>query len=190
MGELSGIPSENLGKNWPYLRGQYNATNYSSHGKILIIIFPQAEWRVEETQPPKEWPQNGAVKFSNYGTRYREGLDLVVKDININIKGGEKVNTHPKVTFQKQSFRTFVSYTAHKKFMNTSTTAESVASFILEGRYLENQTSWAVEILKYFISHGPLTDWHIVQNKTSKWPLKSLHNTTAHFFPGLHGSEL
>ena len=73
-------------------------------------------------------------------------------------------------------------YTAHKKFMNTSTTAESVASFILEGRYLENQTSWTVDILKYFISHGPLTDWYIVQNKTSKGPLKSLHNTTAHFF--------
>ena len=32
------------------------------------------------------------------------------------------------------------SYTAHNKFMNTSTSAESVASFILEGRYLENQT--------------------------------------------------
>ena len=31
-------------------------------------------------------------------------------------------------------------YTAHKKFMNTSTSAESMASFILEGRYLENQT--------------------------------------------------
>ena len=34
-----------------------------------------------------------------------------------------------------------ITYTAHKKFMNTSPSAESVASFILEGRYLENQTS-------------------------------------------------
>ena len=34
----------------------------------------------------------------------------------------------------------FFMYTAHKKFMNTSTSAESMASFILEGRYLENQT--------------------------------------------------
>ena len=31
-------------------------------------------------------------------------------------------------------------YTAHKKFRNTSTSAESVASIELEGRYLENQT--------------------------------------------------
>ena len=122
MGELSGIPSENLGKNWPALRGQYNATNYSSHGKILIIIFPQAEWRVEETQPPKEWPQNGAVKFSNYGTRYREGLDLVVKDININIKGGEKVNTHPKVTFPQKiiSYICFIYQWCHKRNISSS----------------------------------------------------------------------
>ena len=62
-------------------------------------------------------------------------------------------------------------HTAHKKFMNTSTSAEFVASFILDGRYLETQTSLDVEILKYFISNGPLTDWHIVQNKTSKLPL-------------------
>ena len=32
-------------------------------------------------------------------------------------------------------------YTAHKKFMNTITSTESVASFILVGWYLENQTS-------------------------------------------------
>ena len=34
-----------------------------------------------------------------------------------------------------------MTYTAHKKFMNSSTSAESMASFILEGGYLENQTS-------------------------------------------------
>ena len=63
--------------------------------------------------------------------------------------------------------------------MNTSTGAESAASFILEGLFLKNQTSWAVEIFNVFISHGPLTELHMVQNKTSKLPLKSLHNTTA-----------
>ena len=29
--------------------------------------------------PPKEWPQYGVVKFDNYQTRYRPGLDLVLK---------------------------------------------------------------------------------------------------------------
>ena len=63
--------------------------------------------------------------------------------------------------------------------MNTSTSAESVASFLFEGRYLESQTSWAIEILNDFVSHGPVTELHMVQNKTSNLPLQSLHNTTA-----------
>ena len=63
--------------------------------------------------------------------------------------------------------------------MNTSTSAESVASFILEGRYLENQTPKAVEILHDFIPYGPLTDLYMIRNKTSELPLKSLHNATA-----------
>ena len=30
-----------------------------------------------------------------------------------------------------------------------------------------------------FIPHGPLTELHMVQNKTSKLTLESLHDTTA-----------
>ena len=33
----------------------------------------------------------GSVEFKNYGMRYREGLDLVIKAINAKIQGGEKV---------------------------------------------------------------------------------------------------
>lgn len=39
----------------------------------------------------QDWPQEGVVAFNKYATRYREGLDLVVKDINIYINSGEKV---------------------------------------------------------------------------------------------------
>lgn len=38
------------------------------------------------------WPHEGAIKYDNYSTRYREGLDLVVKDINLDVKSGEKVS--------------------------------------------------------------------------------------------------
>ena len=48
--------------------------------------------------------------------------------------------------------------------MNASTSAEFVARIKLGGRYLQNQTSYAVDD---FISHGPLTELHMVQNKTS-----------------------
>ncbi|OMJ08510.1 Metal resistance protein YCF1 [Smittium culicis] len=38
-----------------------------------------------------EWPKNGNVDFSNYSTAYREGLDPVLKNINIKINSGEKI---------------------------------------------------------------------------------------------------
>ena len=34
---------------------------------------------------PEDWPTQGEVEFKDYGTRYRPGLDLVLKDINIKI---------------------------------------------------------------------------------------------------------
>ena len=33
----------------------------------------------------------GEIKFEDYSTRYREGLDLVVRNISLSIKAGEKV---------------------------------------------------------------------------------------------------
>ncbi|KAF9210521.1 Canalicular multispecific organic anion transporter 2 [Podila verticillata] len=40
---------------------------------------------------PENWPQSGHVEFKNYSTRYREGLDLVIKNINFEVQPGEKV---------------------------------------------------------------------------------------------------
>ena len=39
----------------------------------------------------EKWPSKGKVEFKNYSTRYREGLELVVKNINAVINPGEKV---------------------------------------------------------------------------------------------------
>jgi ABC-type multidrug transport system fused ATPase/permease subunit len=51
----------------------------------------QSEWYNENTKPDPNWPQNGEINFNNYSTRYRESLDLVIKQINLFIKSGEKV---------------------------------------------------------------------------------------------------
>lgn len=40
---------------------------------------------------PLNWPDRGHIVFKNYSTRYREGLDLVLKNISLEVNPGEKV---------------------------------------------------------------------------------------------------
>ena len=54
-------------------------------------IATEAPAIIEDHQPPDDWPSKGHVKFDHYSTRYREGLDLVLKDINLDIPAGTKV---------------------------------------------------------------------------------------------------
>lgn len=55
------------------------------------------ELKIEENEerlfikPPMNWPVDGSVSFKNYLTRYRENLDLILKDITLDIKPNEKV---------------------------------------------------------------------------------------------------
>uniref|UniRef100_H2YLY5 Multidrug resistance-associated protein 1 n=1 Tax=Ciona savignyi TaxID=51511 RepID=H2YLY5_CIOSA len=54
-------------------------------------VVQEAELVIDGSRPPSHWPAEGSIKFEDYSTRYREGLDLVVKNITIHINGGEKV---------------------------------------------------------------------------------------------------
>ncbi|XP_028843807.1 canalicular multispecific organic anion transporter 2 isoform X2 [Denticeps clupeoides] len=51
----------------------------------------EAPWEVEDKKPPPEWPMQGRVEFRDYSVRYREGLDLVLRDLSLQVKGGEKI---------------------------------------------------------------------------------------------------
>ena len=54
----------------------------------------EREWTREVNQNPEipdGWPRRGEIEFVNYSVRYREGLDLVLKDLNLKIEAGEKV---------------------------------------------------------------------------------------------------
>ncbi|AWU74051.1 uncharacterized protein C5L36_0A06450 [Pichia kudriavzevii] len=46
---------------------------------------------IEDKRPAANWPFNGEIEFKNYSTRYREDLDLVLKNINLSIKDKEKI---------------------------------------------------------------------------------------------------
>lgn len=56
------------------------------------------EYSVEKTEAPwvtrpvdPEWPSIGRVEFKDFEVRYREGLELVLKGVNVVIEGGERV---------------------------------------------------------------------------------------------------
>jgi len=52
----------------------------------------EAEWEsTDDTKPSSQWPTRGKIDFRKYSTAYRAGLDPVLRNLNINIKGGEKV---------------------------------------------------------------------------------------------------
>ncbi|KAH9127139.1 hypothetical protein LEN26_009290, partial [Aphanomyces euteiches] len=45
----------------------------------------------ESATVPKEWPVDGNVSFESYSMRYRDHLDLVLRDVSFVVNGGEKV---------------------------------------------------------------------------------------------------
>ena len=52
----------------------------------------EAPWKTKESDNmDKKWPHKGEVQFNQYAMRYRDGLELVIKGITCNIKGGEKI---------------------------------------------------------------------------------------------------
>ena len=55
---------------------------FTHHLSTLLKLWDQFQ----------DWPEEGVVKFSKFATRYREGLDLVIRDIDCTIQAGEKVS--------------------------------------------------------------------------------------------------
>ncbi|KAG5445615.1 Multidrug resistance-associated protein 1 [Clonorchis sinensis] len=52
----------------------------------------EAPWTLpSENLLPQNWPTVGEVVFDRYSTRYRPGLDLVLRNINFRVNGGERV---------------------------------------------------------------------------------------------------
>uniref|UniRef100_A0A182RRP5 ABC-type glutathione-S-conjugate transporter n=1 Tax=Anopheles funestus TaxID=62324 RepID=A0A182RRP5_ANOFN len=53
------------------------------------VLPREAEWKKGTVD--KTWPAEGKVEFKDYQIRYREGLDLVIRGISLNVRGGEKI---------------------------------------------------------------------------------------------------
>ncbi|KAJ2374285.1 hypothetical protein IW150_003189 [Coemansia sp. RSA 2607] len=75
---------------YSYVDAENAMTNYER--VIEYTNLPsEAPEIVDDSRPTESWPQDGTVEFRNYSTRYREGLDLVLKDMSFRVKPMQKV---------------------------------------------------------------------------------------------------
>lgn len=79
--------------NWIVRQTVEVETNIVSVERVLEYarLPSEAPDIISKNRPPVSWPAKGAVSFNGYSTRYREGLDLVLKDISLSIKSHEKI---------------------------------------------------------------------------------------------------
>ena len=79
--------------NWMVRQSCEIETNIVSVERVkeYVDLKPEAPYHVVATRPADGWPEDALIEFKHYSTRYREGLDLVLKDVNCVIKPREKV---------------------------------------------------------------------------------------------------
>ena len=79
--------------NWIVRQTVEVETNIVSVERVLEYarLPSEAPDVIFQHRPNISWPAKGAVEFRNYSSRYRAGLDLVLKNINLSIKSHEKI---------------------------------------------------------------------------------------------------
>jgi ABC-type multidrug transport system fused ATPase/permease subunit len=67
--------------------------NMNAVERITVYAeLPPEGIQTTPNDPPPSWPSKGAITFRDVGLAYREGLPLVLKDVNFDIKPSEKVS--------------------------------------------------------------------------------------------------
>ncbi|KAG1691095.1 Canalicular multispecific organic anion transporter 2 [Nymphon striatum] len=79
--------------NWLIRMSSELETNMVSVERILEYsdIEEEAEWRKDIARPSPNWPSSGKIEIKSYSTRYRKGLDLVLKNVSCEIEPLEKI---------------------------------------------------------------------------------------------------
>ena len=54
-------------------------------------LAPEAPYEIPDSKTGKSWPEHGRIEFQNYSTRYREGLDPVLRNVDLSICAGERI---------------------------------------------------------------------------------------------------
>ncbi|MFH4978030.1 hypothetical protein AB6A40_004739 [Gnathostoma spinigerum] len=77
--------------NWAVRMTSELETNIVAVERLKEYAEIPPEGAKSHTQPPSDWPSQGAISFRHLCLRYREDLDLVLKDIDAQIHSGEKI---------------------------------------------------------------------------------------------------
>lgn len=114
--------------NWIVRQTVEVETNIVSVERVLeyAALPSEAPEIVTNKRPPVAWPAKGELDFVNYSTRYRDGLDLVLKNINLDIKSHEKIGVVGRTGAGKSSltlslFRLIEPATGHIDIDNLDT---------------------------------------------------------------------
>ena len=69
-----------------------NEQNFNAVERILHYTERPSEGASETpNDPPPSWPESGAIEFKDVEMSYRPGLPTVLKGVDFQVKGGEKV---------------------------------------------------------------------------------------------------
>ncbi|KAJ0394967.1 hypothetical protein ATCC90586_009459 [Pythium insidiosum] len=66
--------------------GSSGSHRSSTSSALEITATPDQETHVAEA-----WPARGAIEFEGVTARYRDGLDIVLRDVSFTVNGGEKI---------------------------------------------------------------------------------------------------
>jgi ABC-type multidrug transport system fused ATPase/permease subunit len=116
--------------NWIVRQTVEVETNIVSVERVLeyAALPSEAPNVIFKSRPSIGWPAHGQITFKDYSTRYREGLDPVLKEINLQIKPREKIGVVGRTGAGKSSltmalFRIIEPISGHISIdgLNTST---------------------------------------------------------------------
>ncbi|WFD36272.1 hypothetical protein MCUN1_003150 [Malassezia cuniculi] len=79
--------------NWAVRSASEVEQNIVSIERIMSYSdLPQeAAYDVAATDPGSSWPREGRIEFQGYSARYRDDLDLVLRDLSFTIQPGERI---------------------------------------------------------------------------------------------------